>query len=119
MNRNILLYIQDIVENIKKAEEFTKGMSYEEFIKDEKTGYAVIRCIEIMGEAAKQVPEAIRQKHPQIPWRDIAGMRDKVVHFYFGVNLEKVWLVMEKDIPELKPLIKNVLKDLQSKGEQE
>jgi uncharacterized protein with HEPN domain len=90
MNRNIVIYIKDIFENMEKAEKFIRDITYKEFINDEKTGYAVIRCIEIMGEAAKYVPENIRQKYPQIPWRDIAGMRDKVIHFYFGVNLEKV-----------------------------
>lgn len=112
MSRDIALYIKDILENMELAEEFIKDMGYEEFVNDKKTNHAAIRCIEIMGEATKYVPEFIRERYPLIPWKDIAGMRDKVIHFYFGVNLERVWLVIKEDIPALKPLIQNVLKDI-------
>ena len=78
-------------------------MSYEDFIRDEKTSFAVLRCIEIMGEAAKHVPESIRLKYSEIHWKDIGGMRDKVVHFYFGVELKRVWLVIKEDMPENRP----------------
>lgn len=94
------------------AEDFVSSMTYEEFINDKKTNFAVIRCIEIMGEASKHVPSNVRQKYPEIPWKDIAGMRDKIIHLYFRVSLEKVWLVLKEDIPALKPLIQNVLKDI-------
>lgn len=97
---------------MEKTERFTKDLNYEDFIRDEKTHYAVVRCIEIIGEAAKHIPEEMRKKYPQIPWKDMAGMRDKVTHFYFGVNLEKVWLALKKDILELKPLIKEVLANI-------
>ncbi len=109
MKRNIAIYIRDILENMELAEDFVKGMTYEEFVSDTKTNHAVIRCIEIMGEAAKHVPEDVRQKYPEIPWKDIAGMRDKIIHLYFKVSLEKVWLVLKEDIPKLKPLIKKVI----------
>jgi len=113
MKRDISIYLKDILENMKRAERFVENMSYDEFVKDEKTHYAVIRCIEIIGEAVKHVPKSIRLKHPQIPWKDIAGMRDKVIHFYFGINLERVWLVLKEDIPRLKPLIRKVFEDIQ------
>lgn len=109
MKRNIAIYIRDILNNMELAEGFVKGMTYEEFVSDTKTNHAVIRCIEIMGEAAKHVPEDVRQKYPEIPWKDIAGMRDKIIHLYFKVSLEKVWLVLKEDIPKLKPLIKKVI----------
>lgn len=80
-------------------------------VKDEKTYYAVIRCIEIIGEAVKQIPDYVRIKYPEIPWKDMAKMRDKVIHFYFDINLEIVWLTITKDIPEIKPLILKVLED--------
>jgi uncharacterized protein with HEPN domain len=73
---------------------------------------AVIRCIEIIGEAVKHVPEVIRKRYSEIPWKDMAGMRDKVTHFYFGVNLEKVWLVLEKDTPQLKPVFERIFDEL-------
>jgi len=112
MKRDISIYLKDILENMKRAERFVKDINYEEFTDDEKTHYAVIRCIEIMGEAAKQIPKSICQKYPEVPWKDIAGMRDKVIHFYFGVNLERVWLVVKEEIPRIKPLIRKIQKEL-------
>lgn len=112
MKRDVSIYMTDILENIGLAEDFVKGMDYEEFISDKKTNYAVTRCIEIMGEAAKHVPEGVRKKYSEIPWKDIAGMRDKIIHMYFRVSLEKVWLVLKEDIPELKPLFQKVITEL-------
>ena len=90
MSRNISLYIKDILENMRDAREFIRGMSYEQFAADKRTVNAVLRSIEIIGEATKNVPEDVRARYPQIPWREMAGMRDKVIHFYFGVKLDRV-----------------------------
>lgn len=68
-------------------------------LKTKKTHYAVLKCIEIIGKTSKRVPDPIRNKYTEIPWKDMAGMRDKVIHFYFGVNLEIVWLTITEDIP--------------------
>lgn len=111
MKRDISIYLKDVLENMERIQLFTNNMSYEEFSSDEKTHYAVIRCIEIIGEAVKHIPDSVRREYPEIPWKDIAGMRDKVIHFYFGVNLERIWLTVTEDIPELEPLIEKVLKD--------
>ena len=113
MKRDISIYVKDILENTERAEKFVEGMGYGDFARDERTNFAVVRCIEIMGEAAKHIPESTRQKYPEIPWKDIAGMRDKVIHFYFGVNFERVWMVVKEDVPRIKPLIGRVLEDLQ------
>ncbi|MCK4417197.1 MAG: DUF86 domain-containing protein [Candidatus Latescibacteria bacterium] len=113
MKRDISIYVKDILENMDRAEEFVKDVNYGDFVKDEKTHYAVVRCIEIIGEAAKHIPDCMRNRYSRIPWKDMAGMRDKVVHFYFGVNLERVWLVVKDDIPKIKPLIEKVFEDLQ------
>ena len=109
MKREIGDYIEDILEAMSNVVEFTKGMSYEEFVKDTKTVYAVIRALEIVGEAAKNIPEDARKKYPDIPWRSMAGMRDKLIHAYFGVRLERVWEVVKRDIPNLKPKFERML----------
>jgi len=72
----------------------------------------VIRGIEIIGEAAKHIPNSARNKYPEIPWKDMAGMRDKITHEYFGVNLKVIWKTVKEDISQLKPLVQNMLKDL-------
>jgi len=91
---------------------FLDHMSFDAFTKDEKTIFAVVRGLEIIGEAVKHVPPQIRQKYPEIPWREIAGMRDKVIHEYFGVDLEIIWNVVKEKIPVLKPGFVKILKDL-------
>jgi uncharacterized protein with HEPN domain len=112
MRRNITLYVKDLLENIKHAENFTEDVTYEEFIKDKKTSYAVVRCIEIIGEAAKNIPDDVIERYPDIPWKKMAGMRDKISHFYFGIDMKKVWLAVKRDIPKIKPQIKKILKDI-------
>lgn len=112
MKRNVKLYIKDILEYMERAEEHIKGLTFQEFCKDKKTSDAVIRCIEVMGEAAKNVSDEIRNKYPFIPWRDMAGMRDKIIHGYFTVDFETVWLVVKEEIPKLKPMIKKVLEEV-------
>ena len=112
MTRDISVYLKDILLNMGDAEEFIQGFSYDQFVSDKKTLNAVLRSIEVIGEAAKQVPDEIRVKYPSVPWKEMAGMRDKIIHFYFGVDREAVWLVVKERIPGLKPLIEQILRDL-------
>jgi len=107
-------HVNDIVDSMNKAVKFIEGMSYEQFIQDDKTVFAVVRALEIIGEAVKKIPEEIRVKYPEIPWKGMAGMRDKVIHEYFGVNLKYVWETVRKRIPELKPMFERLLKNLES-----
>ena len=107
--REVLDYLHDILDAAQAIEIFVHNMSYEEFARDRKTTYAVIRAFEILGEAAKNVPETTRIKFPKVPWRQMSGMRDKVIHEYFGVKLAIVWEAIERDIPALVPLISEVI----------
>jgi uncharacterized protein with HEPN domain len=109
-SRIYLHYLQDIVANITKALEFVEGMSGDDFLQDDKTAFAVIRALEVIGEAAKGVPEEVRDKYPGIPWRNMAGMRDKLIHHYFGVELDTVWKTVTQDLRTLEPKIKDVLR---------
>jgi len=113
MKRRVELYIKDILEYMERAEGHIKGLNFEEFLRDDKTCDAVIRCIEVIGEAAKNIPDEIRDKYPSIPWRDMAGMRDKIIHGYFIVDFENVWLVVREEIPKLKPMMLRVSDDLE------
>ena len=115
MIRNIPLYIKDILQNMRDAEEFIQGLSYGQFVNDKRTFNAVVRSLEVIGEAAKSIPDEIRAKYPMIPWKEMAGMRDKVIHFYFGVDREAVWIAVKDRIPAVRPLIEQILKDLEKK----
>ena len=115
MTRNLLLYIKDILQNMQDAEDFIRGMSFANFETDKRTFNAVVRSLEVIGEAAKNVPEEVRSKYPSVPWKEMAGLRDKVIHFYFGVNREVVWIAVKDRIPSIKPLIEQILQDLGAK----
>ena len=104
-------YVDDILESIGDIIEFIKGLDFESFSNDKKTINAVIRSLEIIGEAAKSIPQSIKEKYPDIPWKEMGGMRDKVIHEYFGVNMEIIWNTAKKDIPDLKPLIEKISKE--------
>jgi len=106
-------YIQDIFDSINDIESFIKGMNFEDFKDDRKTVNAVVRSIEIIGEASKKIPKSIKEKRPDIPWKKMAGMRDKLIHEYFGIDLEILWKVAKEEINKLKPGIQQILNSLQ------
>jgi len=107
-------YVQDILEAIIEVKDFTAGMGLGDFVNDKKTINAVVRSLEIIGEAAKKIPGDMREKYPDIPWKGMAGMRDKLIHEYFGVDLDIVWEVINVELPPIKPLIQQVLEDVDS-----
>lgn len=92
--------------------EFTEGVAYEDFVADEKTVYAVVRALEIVGEATKRIPQGVRDRHPQIPWRSMAGIRDKLIHDYVNVSLEVVWKTLSEDLPPLLRMIEHVIDEM-------
>jgi len=113
MKEEFLDYVDDVVEAMDDAERFVEGMEYRDFVKDKKTAYAVTRAVEVIGEAVKNIPDSVKKRYPRIPWKKMAGMRDKLIHEYFGVDLRRVWNTVKKDIPELKPMFEKILKDFE------
>jgi uncharacterized protein with HEPN domain len=105
-------YLEDIRQAAQKALAFVQGMSYEAFVADDKTVFAVVRALEIVGEATKRIPQSVRDRYPEVPWRSMAGIRDKLIHDYVSVNLEVVWKTVTEDLPALLPMIQRVLDDL-------
>ncbi|HSL89676.1 MAG TPA: DUF86 domain-containing protein [Ignavibacteriaceae bacterium] len=104
-------FLNDIYNSINKGIAFINEMTYEDFSKDEKTQYALIRVIEIIGEASKKIPAEIKDQSQDIPWREISGMRDLLIHDYFGVNIQVVWETGKNDLPELKEKIQRLIQE--------
>ncbi len=111
MTKDYKLYLKDILEAMESIEQFVKGLSFDNFIKDDKTTSAVIRKFEIIGEATKQIPDEMRQKYPLVPWKEMAGMRDRLIHFYSGVDYKLVWDTIVNRIPQVKTLIKDIIEN--------
>ncbi len=110
--RDPRVYLDDILEAVRKAQEFSAGLSFEDFEADEKTVYAVVRALEIVGEASKQVTPGIRDRAPHVPWRLMTGMRDKLIHAYSGVDLKVVWRTIHDELPEVEAGIQALIRNL-------
>jgi len=110
-DRTHLDYLDDILDAIEQIKEFTQGISEEQFCQDLKTAYAVIHAFEIIGEATKRLPERIKGAYPDLPWRAMAGMRNKLIHDYFGINLMVVWKTISEDLPFLETVIRRIQTD--------
>ena len=105
-------YLVDIIDAMEKIGRFIEGLSEQKFQEDDKTAFAVIRALEIIGEATKCLPDTFRSAYPQIPWKAMAGMRDKLIHQYMGVDLRVVWKTATEDIPALLPQIKHMYRTM-------
>lgn len=115
MSREYLDFIEDILDGMNKAELLLEGISYSQFEIDFRINFAVVRALEIIGEAVKRLPEELCQQYPDVPWKGMAGMRDRIIHGYDNVDLQIVWEVVKRDIPQIKPKIVKILTNYEGK----
>ena len=115
--RECIDYIRDIADAAEKAQRFTSGMHFAGFQANDEKVFAVTRALEIIGEAAKHVPQAVRARYRDVPWRELAGMRDKIAHEYFRVHLRRLWDTVQQDLPPLRTAIARMLQDLERRGD--
>jgi uncharacterized protein with HEPN domain len=111
MKAEFLDYIEDILDAMGKAEMLLDVVTYDQFASDFRVNYAVVRALEIIGEAAKRLPSSLKDEYPDIPWRGMAGMRDRIIHSYDRVDLEIVWNTVKEIIPDIRPVLEQILTD--------
>ena len=113
MKKEDYIFIEQILESIKDIESFIKEISKDAFFKNKEKQNAIVRSLEVIGEAVKNIPNNLKEKYSSIPWREIAGTRDKIIHHYFGVDLNMVWDIVKINIPDLKIKILEIKRDLE------
>lgn len=116
MSNEFLDFVEDILDAMDKAEILLHDVTYDQFEDNFRINFAVVRALEIIGEATRRLPMSLRQEYADIPWKNMAGMRDRIIHGYDTVDLQIVWDVVKKDIPQIRPRIQQILVDY---GEQE
>ncbi|MFH1957709.1 MAG: DUF86 domain-containing protein [bacterium] len=109
MNRTSKLFFDDIKQSIEKIKRYIAELSYKDFAIDEKTVDAVVRNLEIIGEASKNIPKRIKSKYSDIPWKEVTSMRNRITHEYFGLDREIIWEIAKKDLLEIEPKIKEII----------
>lgn len=109
MRKDDSVYLRHVLDAIDRIEEYTGDITHTSFLADHLRQDAAIRQIEVIGEAAKKLSSELKDRHPEIPWKDVVGMRDKLIHDYFGVDLDAVWDTIEKDVPQLKDKIRAII----------
>jgi len=117
MKRDYRLFIKDIIAAMESTEGFVEGMSFEQLTQDDKTSSAVIRKFEIVGEATKCLPDELKEGHHEIQWKRMAGMRDRLIHAYFGIDYKLVWEAIKTEVPSMKLKLQEILTELEGKGE--
>lgn len=113
MKKNDLIYLDHILQSLNKVVEYVKDADYESFLQDEEKQDAVIRKKEIVGEAAKRLSKEFRNDYEHIPWKSITGMRDKLIHDYFDIDIDMIWVTATEDIPKLIPSILEIITELE------
>jgi uncharacterized protein with HEPN domain len=113
MTRQYKDALHDVLDAIKKAQSFVEGIDFDTFQANDEKTFAVTRALEIIGEAVKQIPESERTRYPQIPWKAVAGMRDKLIHGYYVVSLTRVWETLQRDLPPLAEVVSEMLGELE------
>lgn len=108
--------LQDILEASEQAQQFVSGMNFADFLSDTRTQFAVIRALEIIGEAAGQIPLATQRSNPQVPWQDMRGMRNVLIHEYFGVDARVLWRTVQEDIPPLGVEVRKILDEMDAQS---
>ncbi len=112
--RSYLDYLRDILHAAEEALDFVQGMDFSNFSSDRKTNLAVVRTLEVIGEAARHIPLRIRRRHPQVSWQDMVGMRNKLIHQYYGVDMEVLWRTVQEDLPPLVVQIRRMLTEMET-----
>jgi len=112
MKRNILVFIDDIIEAIESIEEYIEGHTFDSFQTNKMLFDAVVRNLEVIGEASKSIPDEIRDRYDDVPWQRMVGLRNILIHEYFGVNKQVIWKIVSENIPEIKPKMKRLLDEL-------
>jgi len=111
MKKEPKIFLQHILESIEKIEEYAKNVTEKEFFDDYEKQDAIVKRLEIIGEAVKNLPDSLKNKHPNVPWKNIAGTRDILIHEYFGIDTDLIWEIVRKNIPRLKKQIIKILKN--------
>jgi uncharacterized protein with HEPN domain len=109
--RSYLMFLEDIIESIEKIEIYIRELTYNAFIEDSKTVDAVVRNLEIIGEASKRIPDNIKENLKEVPWHRMTGLRNIIAHEYFGIDLNIIWKIIKENLPEVKPSLKKLLKE--------
>ena len=113
IKRSYLLYLEDILDAMSKIMIYSEGIGYDDFVENTMLNEAVIRNLEIIGEASKNMPQNLRKQYPDISWKSMIGLRNIMIHEYFGVDLTIVWQIVTKNIPETKPMIEEMVKQIE------